>query len=223
MKRLLFIIPLCLLPLLGQAQVNITFGDINYDPEKHTVSIPIENHTSEVLTLTPYALPDRHKDTYTCVVYRVKDKDGKTIYDSAKDAKPIPDIQCTGGIDDPMWYTWHTPGQLPLRNGVSMGMFNTQLLPLTPKLKEKKEAYEKHCVFSCYLDSLPENGRTLEVDLFIRLYPRPDLSVDEKDKKKIGEHAYSLPKPAQSPILYETEMHKTFELKNQQNTNSVEQ
>ena len=211
MKRLLIALSLCALPLVGQAQVNITIGDVKFDPSPKRVYLPIENYTSEWLMLTPYTIPDRHKDTYSCVTYRMKDKDGKVIYDSNINPKPVPNIICAH-FEDPIWYTWHTPGQLPLRNGISRANFSTWLIPSSPTFRDQKEAYEEWCIFSAYLDSVPENARTVDIDLFIRIYPMPNLKVDEKDKEKIDEHVYLIPKPVQPPLLYEKEIHKTFQL-----------
>ena len=212
MKHLLSIIPLCLLPLLGQAQVNITFGDVKFDPSPKRVYLSVENHTSELLMLAPYAVSDRIKDTYSCVTYRMKDKDGKVIYDSNINPKPMPEYICVH-FDDPIWYNWPTDGQLPLLRP-SRGIVNTWLVPYKPEISKEKEQYEEWCIFSAYLDSVPENARTVDIDLFIRIYPMPNLKVDEKDKEKISEDAYLIPKPVQPPILYETEMHKTFKFGN---------
>ena len=212
MKHPLSIIPLCLLPLLGQAQVNVIFGDIKFDQSQKRVYLSIENHTPELLMLAPYEASDRHKDTYSCITYRVEDNNKKILYDSNVNPKPMP--QYAGDhFKDPSWYNWPTDGQLPLLRQ-SWTKLNTWLIPYKPELLKEKEAYEKCCVFSCYLDSMPENSHTLEVDLHIRLYPMPNLSVDEKDKEKISEDAYLIPKPVQPPILYETEMHKTFKFGN---------
>ena len=151
MKHLLSTISLCVLPLLGHAQLNVTFGDIKYDQEQNRISILIRNHTPDLFSLMPYFIEDRHKDNYSCITYRVKDKNRKVIYDSVEDGK-IDSLTLFYNMDHKIYCSEYSPGQLPLNNERGIAW-----LPSTNKDMPQKEV-DKYFTFY----SIPEQLQMLD-------------------------------------------------------------
>ena len=206
MKYLLTALSLCALALAGRAQVNVTFGDMTFDRDANKICLLIENHTSDTFMPAPYEIRHRKKDTYSCITYCVKDKDGKTIYDSVKDGK-LDKEEIFHNWDNPQYYVEYSPGQIPLKNENFMSF----IYPIDSLKNREKEM----STYYAYLKPLPQNADKLEITAHIKLYLKPSVSEilgDKKEWKKIDEHMHLIPVMPFTPPLYETEIQKTFQM-----------